>query len=84
MLSGCQGKESITIEDRVCPQCGADIEIFSIDVSAKCENCGFEIYNDKLKCVQWCQYAEQCVGPEQYKQYKAIQASQAARRKMGQ
>ena len=79
-LTVCQGKEQITIHDKICPQCGAEIEIFSIDVSADCPNCGFTIYNNELNCVQWCQYAEQCVGPEQYKQYMAIMESQKKRK----
>ena len=32
----------------------------------RCEKCGFIAYNDELSCVQWCQYAKQCVGEEMY------------------
>ncbi len=66
LLSGCQGKPQITVEIKECPRCGAEIEIFSIDAEAVCENCGFTIYNDKVTCAQWCQYARSCFGDEVY------------------
>ena len=66
IFEGCQGKPKIEIMDKICPQCGHEVEIFSIDTEAKCENCGFVIYNDMLNCVQWCKYAKQCVGEEMY------------------
>ena len=52
IMEGCQGKPQISIMDKICPQCGHEIEIFSIDTEAVCENCGFTIYNDTLTCVQ--------------------------------
>ena len=66
MLDGCQGKPQISVKYRICPQCGNEIEIFSIDAEAVCENCGFTIYNDVQTCAQWCQYARQCFGDEVY------------------
>ena len=39
---GCQGKpRTPTIHEKVCPQCGEIIELFSIDTEVKCEKCGF-------------------------------------------
>ena len=66
IMEGCQGKPQISIMDKICPQCGHEIEIFSIDTEAVCENCGFTIYNDTLTCVQWCKYAKQCFGDTAY------------------
>lgn len=67
MMSGCQGKpRTPTILEKTCPRCGHEIEMFSIDSQQTCENCGFVAYNDTLSCVQWCQYAKQCVGEEMY------------------
>ena len=61
IMDGCQGKpRTPTIEDRICPNCGA------------CDNCGFIVYNDKLSCVQWCKYAKQCVGEETYEKLMII------------
>ena len=67
VMSGCQGKpRSPTILEKTCPRCGHEIEMFSIDSEMPCEHCGFVAYNDTLSCVQWCQYAKQCVGEEMY------------------
>ena len=84
VLQGCQGKADITVEERTCPQCGHEIEIFSIDADATCENCGFVIYNDSLNCVQRCAYARQCVGDERYEQLMAIAKSQKERKQAAQ
>ena len=67
VMSGCQGKpRTPTILEETCPRCGHEIEMFSIDSEMPCEHCGFVAYNDTLSCVQWCQYAKQCVGEEMY------------------
>ena len=66
LLEGCQGKPKLSIMEKICPQCGHEIEIFSVDTEAKCEHCGFVIYNDKLTCVKWCEFARQCFGDEAY------------------
>ena len=69
MFRGCQGKKNaITIHEKACPECGNLVELFSIDTKAVCDKCGFVVYNDTLSCVQWCQYARQCVGDEMYEQ----------------
>ena len=77
ILDGCQGKSRTpTIEEKICPQCGHTIEIFSTDTEVACENCGFVVYNDALSCVQWCKYARQCVGDAMYEQMMQIAARQ--------
>ena len=76
IMEGCKGKPQISIKDKICPQCGHEIEIFSIDTEAVCENCGFTIYNDTLTCVQWCKYAKECVGEKMYEQMMKIAAQQ--------
>ncbi len=41
ILQGCQSKsKEITIQDKICPRCGQEVEIFSVDTEAVCENCG--------------------------------------------
>ena len=71
-MQGCQGKPQITVTVKSCPQCGNEIEIFSVDTQAVCENCGFTIYNNKVTCAQWCKYAKQCVGEKMYESMMAI------------
>jgi ribosomal protein S27AE len=82
MLDGCQGKpRTPTIIEKVCPQCGELIEMFSIDSQMACEKCGFIAYNDTLSCVQWCAHARKCVGDEMYEYMMAIVEAQKAQRK---
>jgi ribosomal protein S27AE len=77
IYTGCQSKsKEITLEERICPQCGNVIELFSVDTEVACEHCGFEAYNDTLSCVQWCKYAKQCVGEEMYNAMMEIAANQ--------
>ena len=69
LFSGCPGAARLktpTLVEKKCPVCGSDIEMFSVDVTAVCENCGFVAYNDTQSCIQWCKYAEKCFGSELY------------------
>ena len=77
MLEGCQGiPRTPTLHEKICPNCGNVIELFSIDTQVACDNCGFVAYNDTLSCVQWCEYARKCVGDEMYEKMMAIAARQ--------
>jgi len=78
IMEGCQGKPQLQVFEKTCPNCGAEIEIFSVDTEATCEKCGFTIYNDTLNCVQWCKYARQCVGDKMYEQMIKIAERQKA------
>ena len=83
ILEVCQGKpRTPEILEKVCPQCGSEIELFTCDTQAVCEHCGFVVYNDTLSCVQWCKYARQCVGDAMYEQMMAIAERQKANRKL--
>ena len=80
IMQGCMARpKTPTIIEKVCPQCGHEIELFSIDTQMPCEHCGFVAYNDTLSCVQWCQYAKQCVGEEMYESMMRLAASQRER-----
>ena len=71
--TGCQSKsKEITLTERICPNCGNVIELFSVDTEVACDRCGFVAYNDTLSCVQWCQYAKQGVGEEMYEAMMAV------------
>ena len=80
IMEGCQGKPQLQVLEKTCPNFGHEIEMFSVDTEAKCENCGFTVYNDLLNCVQWCKYARKCVGDEMYEHMMTIAAQQKARR----
>ena len=50
--------------DVACPACGARVEFFRDDHSRKCPSCDERFNNPKLdmRCAEWCQYAEECLG----------------------
>ena len=80
IMIGCQAKpRTPTIIEKGCPQCGHEIEMFSIDTQMPCEHCSFVAYNDTLSCVQWCAHAKECVGEEVYEQMMEIVRSQKER-----
>ena len=71
MLTHCPGAAIFrqpTIKEKLCPECGREVEIFSIDPYRQCE-CGFIAYNDTQSCIQWCAYARECVGEEIYDKF---------------
>ena len=69
----CPGAANIhgtpSLKEKICPECGAVIEIFSVDMQVQCQ-CGFIAYNDTQSCINWCAYARECVGDEAYEQLK--------------
>ncbi|HHT17783.1 MAG TPA: hypothetical protein GXZ77_08785 [Papillibacter sp.] len=83
MFGGCHGADRLktpTLDIKNCPECGAEVELFSIDTSVDCDNCGFTVYNDIQNCVLWCKHAKLCVGEELYnKMMEAHRAEQARR-----
>ena len=80
IMHGCQAKpKTPTIIEKVCPQCGHEIELFSIDTQMACEHCGFVAYNDTLSCVQWGKHARKCVGDAMYEQMMQVLESQKER-----
>lgn len=73
MRDKCSGAANIrtpTLKIKKCPECDADIEVFSTDLELKCGKCGFIIYNELESCIQWCKYAKKCVGEEVYQRLK--------------
>lgn len=73
MFEKCPGAANIqtpTLEIKRCPECGKEVEIFSTDLKVTCSMCGFTVYNDVESCVQWCKYAEKCVGKEFFQRLK--------------
>ena len=49
IFSGCQSKaKEVTIEERICPQCGNVIEIFSVYTEVVWENGEFHILSENV------------------------------------
>ena len=73
IMEGCQGKpRTPTSPEKIGPNCGDPVELFSTDTQVACDKCGFVVYNDTLSCVQWCKYARKCVGDEMYERMMEI------------
>jgi ribosomal protein S27AE len=73
LFDRCPGAANLrtpTLAVKKCPQCGNEVEIFSSEPSAACERCGFVIWNDFASCIQWCRYAEQCMGEETVRKFR--------------
>jgi ribosomal protein S27AE len=72
MTYRCPGADNIrtpTITTKTCPNCGGEIDLFSSEMQAVCDKCGFVAYNDAKSCLKWCRYARQCVGDELYERF---------------
>lgn len=55
-----------------CPVCHNSAEFFKDDVRRRCKNCNSWVPNPKLDlgCIEWCDYAEECVGNGYLKEQK--------------
>ena len=53
-----------------CPGCGEEVEIWTHERSRKCSSCGKSVFReiDSAWCVQWCQYAKECIGADKYEE----------------
>ena len=69
-MKRCPGTLNIrgtpTLIIRMCPNCENEIELFSVDPKAVCEDCGFVAYNDVQNCAMWCRHARECIGDTAY------------------
>lgn len=55
-------------EHRNCQKCREEVEIWSDELMTTCSNCGAIVSREMgNSCIEWCKYAEQCVGEELYK-----------------
>lgn len=67
----CPGQDfrNLRVELYKCPNCGAEVEIFSDEVKVKCPKCGKNVFREKLpSCIEWCASARKCLGEERWKQ----------------
>ena len=75
MITKCPGAQSFRQpkpEYMKCPFCSYEVEIWSDEIVATCPKCKRTVMrNDgKQSCLDWCKYAEKCVGVVQYNKYK--------------
>src|SRR3989304_66974 len=73
--SSCPGSKAIknpTPELQTCPNCGADVEIWTNELSYPCSTCVARVNREQPpSCIDWCPYVQECIGPAVYKTIKA-------------
>ena len=70
MDSKCPGQDMRNLRAFLlkCPNCGAEVEMFSDELKVKCSKCREKVYRDKTpSCIEWCASARQCLGEERWR-----------------
>lgn len=70
MSAKCPGQDNrnLRVDLFRCPNCGAEVEIFSDETRVRCHQCREYVYREKLpSCISWCASARQCLGEERWK-----------------
>ena len=73
MNSKCPGQDmrNLRVSVHICPNCGAEVEMFSDEMRVKCQKCKKYVYREKVpSCIEWCSSARECLGEERWKQLK--------------
>ncbi|MEK7280819.1 MAG: hypothetical protein AAB037_00500 [Chloroflexota bacterium] len=70
----CPGSQTIrqpVPEDYLCPNCGEVVEVWSNELKHNCPKCGTPVFREAApSCIDWCQYAKECVGEEAFNRLK--------------
>jgi DNA-directed RNA polymerase subunit RPC12/RpoP len=67
----CPGQDmrNLRVSVHKCPNCGAEVEIFSDEMRVRCPKCRQMVYKEKVpSCIDWCASARQCLGEERWRQ----------------
>jgi len=68
-MNRCPGQDSRkrTVSVHRCPGCAEPVEIFSDEQRRRCPKCKTMVFTEETpSCIQWCQAARECLGPERY------------------
>jgi DNA-directed RNA polymerase subunit RPC12/RpoP len=54
-------QEDVTVAE--CGECGREMELWPDELARRCPQCGQRVINPglDLKCLEWCQNAEECL-----------------------
>jgi DNA-directed RNA polymerase subunit RPC12/RpoP len=69
MYGKCPGQDMRNLKAELyrCPNCGAEVEMFSDETRIKCKKCGKIVYkSESASCVNWCASARECLGEERW------------------
>jgi DNA-directed RNA polymerase subunit RPC12/RpoP len=83
LFRGCPGATNIREvkpEYIDCPACGEEVEIWSDERVARCPHCRTRVSRQQApSCIDWCAFAEQCLGPVKYQRLKKSGTSEDER-----
>ncbi len=68
----CPGQDSRNLKIKIieCQNCFEAVEFFSDEMKRKCPRCKTEVVCKKLpSCIDWCKYAQKCIGDDAYEKY---------------
>jgi predicted RNA-binding Zn-ribbon protein involved in translation (DUF1610 family) len=64
-----------------CPSCGEEVEIWTDEIRGVCSNCGRTMFREgTMSCLEWCKFAQECVGEAAYDRYMQNRAVGLRRR----
>jgi ribosomal protein S27AE len=75
MVSHCPGQDTrnLKVSLHKCPNCAAEVEMFSDETRIKCQKCKTWVYKEKVpSCIEWCSKARECLGEERWKLLKGL------------
>ena len=74
LMSSCPGSKALKNplpETISCSGCGEELEIWTDEFKVRCRKCGAITYKQRgTSCIDWCKYAESCVGPDVLRRLK--------------
>ena len=74
MYSRCPGQDMRKLRVKLykCHKCGAEVEIFSDEVSVRCPKCKTKVYSNMANsCIEWCASARECLGEERWQELRS-------------
>ena len=69
-----QDRRHLTVGLYKCPNCRAEVEIFSNETRVKCFKCGTTVHKEKLpSCIEWCAAARDCLGEQRWRALQDVE-----------
>lgn len=73
MIFNCPGAKNFRQphpEIMKCPHCSREVEIWTDELQTPCAHCQGKVTRPEAPgCLEWCSYAQECIGGEAYNQY---------------
>lgn len=73
MNTRCPGQDmrNLRVSVHKCPNCGAEVEMFSDEIRVRCQKCHTPVYREQVpSCIDWCAHARECLGEARWTELK--------------